>query len=408
MRECLSRYGPAFTIQLAGEGPCVYLAEPEDVRRVFTAAPADALAGAVNVQLEPLLGARSILLLDGNAHLSRRRLMLPPFHGDRVARWAAAIEEIAAADVERWPVGRPLTLLPRMRAITLEAIVRIVLGADGDTPNARRLRRALVCWLAIAASPLALVPALRRGGRRSPWGKFLRARREVQALIDAHLARLRADPDSDQREDVACLLLRARTHDGTPLELAEVRDQLTTLLVAGHETTATALAWAFACLVRAPEPLAAAIAEARAGLDGPMTAAVAQETLRLHPPIPVVGRSLAVRMRVAGHELPAGSVMVPCIWLIHRRADLYPSPDQFRPERFLDAAPATYEWLPFGGGVRRCLGASFALLEMRTVLRAVLARVELAPARPRMEGARWRAIVLAPNRGGRVVVRQRG
>lgn len=407
MRQCERRFGPRFTVQLAGEGPCVYLSEPDDVGRAFTAP--GSLAGAVNRQLAPVLGERSVLLLDGPEHLEHRRRMLPSFQGAPLERARAVVEEVTERAVDGWPPDGVVELRPRLQAITLEAILRVAFGVE-DGPRLRALQAAVAVWLKRASSPVALVPALRRDlGRHSPWRRFVAARTEVHALLEEEIARARAAPA--ERADVVALLVRARTADGAPVPDAEVRDQLVTLLLAGHETTATALAWALHDLTHAPPATRAAVeAEALRGEDGPWTAAVVQEALRLHPPIPVVGRRLTAELVFAdGGRLPAGTVAVPCAWLTQRRCDRFPEPGAFRPERFLPGAPSAgpYTWIPYGGGVRRCLGARFAELELRTVLRTVVARLELSPAPGRAERQRWRAIVLGPARGGRVRVARR-
>ncbi len=425
MRACERRYGSRFTVQLAGEGPCVYLSAPDDIGRAFTAP--GALAGAVNRQLAPVLGERSVLLVDGAEHLEQRRLQLPAFQGAPLERARAVIAATTERRLAAWPEG-VVALRPRTQAITLEAILRVALGVE-DPERLAVLQRAVTVWLRRASSPLALVPALRRDlGPLSPWRRFVAARTEVHALLDAEIARARAElaaearaamephrpgPDGHspvgERRDVVALLVQARRGEA-PLGDEEVRDQLVTLLLAGHETTATALAWALHELVHAPAALAATQAEARRGEDGPWTAAVVREALRLHPPIPVVGRKLTERLEFAdGRGLPPGTVAVPCAWLVHRRAELYPEPDAFRPERFLgEERPAgAHAWIPYGGGVRRCLGARFAELELRTVLRTVLATLDITAAAPRVEPQRWRAIVLGASRGGRVRVARR-
>lgn len=401
MALCRRRYGSRFTVQLAGEGPCVYLADPDDVGRAFTAP--GTLAGAVNRQLAPVLGERSVLLLDGPDHLAHRKAMLPSFQGAPLERARRTIEEVTERALEHWPeeVG---AVRPRMQAITLEAILRVALGVE-DPARLRALQRAVARWLVRASSPLALVPAFRRDlGRLSPWRRFVAARTLVHGLLEEEIARARASPVD--RDDVVGLLTRARDAEGGALPDAEVRDQLVTLLLAGHETTATALAWALHDLARAaPDIRAAVVGEARRGEDGPWTAAVVHEALRLHPPIPVVGRRLTEPLTFAdGGTLAAGTVVVPCAWLVHRREDLYPEAERFLPQRFLPGArPAgAYTWFPYGGGVRRCLGARFAELEMRTVLRTVLAHRDVKPARGPAEPQRWSAIVLAPGRGARV------
>jgi cytochrome P450 len=405
---CATRYGPTFTLRFTGEGPGVWIAHPDDLRAVF-AAPTR--AGAVNWQLAPVLGDRSVLLLDGDEHLHRRRLLLGPFHGEVLGRWAGVIAGIAADHVQRWPTDGAFATRPLTQALTLDAILAVVLGPAARDTRGVALRSALVDWLAVAASPLALVPALRRDlGPRSPYGRFLRGRARVRHLLADALRASRESPDGG--DDVLAVLAHARDETGAPLPDDEAVDQLVTLLVAGHETTAAALAWALSDLSHAPEALRAATDEARAvdanavrGTGAPVLTAVVRETLRLHPPIPIVGRCLLEPLELRTGTLPARTVVVPCIWLAGRDGASFPDPHAFLPERWLDDADAVHAapttWLPFGGGIRRCLGASFAELEMRLVLREVLARRELRPAGGR-ERPGWRAIVLAPSRGGRV------
>jgi cytochrome P450 len=271
-------------------------------------------------------------------------------------------------------------------------------------PRLVELRHRLKRLLDVATKPWALVPQLRRDlGPLSPWARFLAVRDAVDAVLFEEIARRRDDPDLAERTDIFSLLLQARDEDGEPLTDRELRDELITLLVAGHETTATGLAWAFERLVRLPGAL-----ERLAGHDedaGTYADAVVQETLRLRPPIPLVARRVVGEpFDLGGRSIPVGTMIAPCIYLVHRRADLYEDPYAFRPERFLERAPETYSWLPFGGGMRRCIGASFAVLEMSTVLRTVARRLRLTPSGPTPELITRRAIVLAPSRGGEVVV----
>jgi hypothetical protein len=380
------------------------------VKDVFTGDPGVLRAGEGNRPLEPVVGPESLLLLDGHRHLRRRRLVLPPFHGDRLRGYAADMADIAARDLETWPVGVPFALEPRMRAITLAVIIRVVFGIE-DAARAGALRELIPRLLPDGGlSSLVLLPALRRDfGPWSPWRQFVDARAAVDRLLFDEIAERRRDPRLGERTDVLSLLLQARDEDGSPLTDQELRDELMTLLLAGHETTATALAWTFELLHRRPDAMARAVAEARAAAPAPEAPtpwidAVITESLRLKPPLPTVVRSLAEPVRVLGYELPAGTRLAPCIYLMHRRPELYPRPRAFLPERFEDGGPETYTWLPFGGGIRRCVGAAFAQMELRTVLRTVLARAALRPASPVPERTRRRAVVLTPAHGARSVL----
>jgi cytochrome P450 len=406
MERATRRFGDAFTVTLAQVGTFVFTTDPVTLKTVFTTGPDRLRAGEANVALEPVLGSRSVLLLDGAEHIRQRRLMLPPFHGERLRGYEDLIAEIAAEEAERWPAGEPLTLQPRMQAITLEVILRVVFGMDRG-PRLVELREQIKRLLDVTTKPWALVPQLRRDlGPLSPWARFLAVRDAVDAVLFDEIARRRDDPDLAERTDIFSLLLQARDEDGEPLTDRELRDELITLLVAGHETTATGLAWAFERLVRLPGAL-----ERLAGDDsedaGTYADAVVQETLRLRPPIPIVARRVVGEpFDLGGRSIPVGTMIAPCIYLVHRRADLYEDPYAFRPERFLERPPETYSWLPFGGGMRRCIGASFAVLEMSTVLRTVARRLRLTPSGPTPELITRRAIVLAPSRGGEVVVGQ--
>lgn len=315
------------------------------------------------------MGSRSILVLDEPEHMTRRKLMLPPFHGDRVQGYAELMSQAAEAEIERWPVGERFALSPRMQAITLEVIVRAVFGIS----EARRL---------------------------SQMQGLLRD------LLNGMIHQRRSAPDLDGREDILSLLMRARYEDGSSMSDQELRDELMTLLIAGHESTATSLAWAFERLLRHPAKLARLRDEVAAGEDS-YADAVVKETLRLRPVLPFVLRKLGEPMEIGGHRLPAGAWVAPCAYLIHRREDVYPEPRRFLPERFIGRAAGTYTWIPFGGGVRRCLGASFAQLEMKEVLKTVVARAELQPVRQSPERVRPRFITLAPAHGAEVVMTAR-
>jgi cytochrome P450 family 135 len=401
MERCRRDFGDTFTVRLAQVGTFVFITDPDVLKQVFTARPDRLRAGEANAPLEPVLGNRSVLLLDGPEHLRQRKLMLPPFHGERLRGYEALIAEIAAEEMRGWPVGSPLALQPRMQAVTLEVILRVVFGLDRG-PALTELRARIKKLLEVSTKPWALVPPLRRDlGRWSPWVRFLAVRDAVDSALFAEISRRREDASGlAERTDIFSLLMQARDEDGSPLSDQELRDELITLLVAGHETTATALAWAFERIVRLPGSLDR-LAGDRAYAD-----AVVHETLRLRPPIPLVARRVVGQPWPLGSfEIPVGVMVAPCIYLVHRRMDLYgPDPYAFRPGRFLERAPETYSWLPFGGGMRRCIGASFAQLEMATILRTVAQSMRLSPAAAEGELISRRAIVFAPSRGAEVVV----
>ncbi len=401
------RFGDVFTITFDGE-PLVFLADPQDVRTVFTGGAEVMHAGEANQPLEPVVGARSILLLDEREHLRERRLMLPPFHGERMRRYAEIMDEAARRDVATWAQGDELTLLGHMQGITLEIIMRAIFGVERGL-EMERLGRLIRRMLRLTTNTSQFILSLALG----PDSPRLEARlRAALDPLDAELLRViaehREDPGLERRDDILSMLLMARDEDGEPMSDAELRDELMTLLLAGHETTANTLAWTFERLTRHPEKLARVTAEARAGGDMPYTEAVIQETLRLRPVLPLVVRKITKPITVGQgrFRLPAGTRVAPAIILIHFREDVYPDAEAFLPERFLDSAPGTYTWLPFGGGMRRCLGASFAQMEMKVVLRAVLSQVELAPV-GRAERTGRRGFTLVPNKGGRVRVVRR-
>ena len=403
MERCRERYGDVFTLRVANEGTWVFLSHPDAVREIFTGDPTVLHAGEGNAVLEPVVGSHSVLLLDEGAHMEQRKLMLPSFHGERMHRYGELMRRVAEHEVERWPRGEPVALWPRMQAITLEVIMRAVFGIQ-EAERLDQLRGLLRTMLDWTTDPrrLALLAVL--GPRRvQSRAMFREALEPVHSMLGEEIRRRRDDPNVGEREDVLSLLVQARHEDGQPMSDEELRDELMTLLVAGHETTATALAWALERLVRHPDKLDRLVAEIEAGEDAYMDAVV-RETLRLRPVLPIVVRRLTRPLEVGGHLLPAGASVAPCIYLMHRRADVYPEPARFRPERFLEQPAGTYTWIPFGGGVRRCLGASFAIFEMKAVLAAVVTRAGLRAAVPESERVRRRAITLTPADGATVVV----
>jgi cytochrome P450 len=399
-----ARYGNRFTIRLMGLPPFVILADPDAAKAVFTAAPDVLHPGSGARILEPVVGRNSVILLDEDAHLSQRRLMLPAFHGEQVARLTEVMADIAAAEVERWPRHEPVALHPRLQALTLEVILRTVFGLD-EGPRLERLRKGLTDVLAIGASPISLLPALQHDfGPVSPWRRFLRDRAAVDAELFALIDERRGDPEP--RDDVLSLLLTARHEDGSPMSAQELRDELMTLLVAGHETTASQLAFAFERLVREPAVLERLTAEIAGGDGDAYLTATVQETLRRRPVLPNAAPRLVMKeVEVDGWRYPPGVCLVAHAYLIHHDAVIYPDPYAFRPERFLEQSPGTYTWIPFGGGRRRCLGAAFATVEMKVVLRTVLERAQPRLAGDgRLELSRRRSITLSPREGAEVVL----
>ena len=406
MRRTAAEHGDTFTVRLGPQVDVVFLSDPAAVRRVFQASPETMMMGDINGLFRPILGINSLLLLDGDEHFRQRKLLLPPFHGEHIKRYREIMEQAAIEQVETWPVGRPFALLPHMQAIALNVILRAVFGMEAG-PRRDEMRGLVARLLDLCQSRSTMLPQLRvRLGGLSPWGRLMRCLGQVDRALFAEIERRRADPDAPSRLDVLSLLLSARDEDGQPMTDQEVRDQLLTLLVAGHETTASALAWAFERLVHEPRVLGRLSDEVTAGRDDYLEAVV-KETLRLRPVLPIVARKLTEPFRLEGYRYPAGTVLMPCVFLVHRNPKVYDDPEEFAPERFLANPPSTYAWIPFGGGVRRCLGASFALTEMRVVLSTVLRRVELEGPGGRGERIARRSFTFSPGRQGRVVVTRR-
>jgi cytochrome P450 family 135 len=401
LESCRRRYGDAFSVSFLGFGtPMVMLSDPEAIRALYSV-PGHTLPPGRTIALQPIVGSRSLLLLEGREHLARRRLMLPPFHGERMRAYEATVREVVAREVAGWPEGEAFALHPRMQAITLEVILRAVFGVT-DPARRAQLADGLGRLLAGTSSTSVQFGVLlfRRFGGRDPLAAMAALRREIDGMLGAEIEERRADP----REDILSLLVTARFEDGEPMDDQEVRDQLMTLLLAGHETTATGLAWTFDLLLRHPHVLARLVAEIDAGEEEAYLRAVVSESLRLRPVVPLAGRRLTQELRVNGHVLPPDTDVTPAIWLAHTRPDRYPEPYAFRPERFLDHAPATSAWLPFGGGVRRCIGAAFAEMEMRVALAEILRRRTLWPASPAAERVARRNVTFSPRTGTRVVV----
>jgi cytochrome P450 len=405
LREWHRRFGDVFTVRMLGFGVGVYVVDPEAIRELFTGDQSDLRAGEANSFMEPVLGPHSVLVLDGPEHLRQRKLLLPPFQGSRVAAFREIIRDVAEREIAGWRPGDQLVLRDRMRAVTFEVICRAVFGVT-ERDRVERLRERLIA--VVDSSPLFMISRAARAdlGPLSPGGVFARRLRAADALLEEEIERRRGEPDLEQRSDVLSLLLRARDERGEGMTNAELRDELFTMLAAGHETTATGLAFAFELLLRTPRALVRLREELERGEDDAYLDAVVKETLRLRPVLDAAERTLTVPREVAGWELPAGVKVYPGIALVHMREDLYPSPRAFRPERFLQEGAESYSWLPFGGGIRRCIGAALAQAEMAEVLRVAVAAVQLRPLRERPDPVVLRGITLAPRYGVRVAVEQ--
>ncbi len=415
IEQCQRRYGDCFTLDTLLFGVEVAVVQPDVIKQVFTGDPDVMRAGEANAALGPLLGQRSVLLLDGAEHLRQRRLLMPPFHGERMLAYAETMRAVTEEAVARFPVGRPFALYPHMQAITLDVILRTVFGVD-EGEECAALRAALprvIDRLSNPVASLALAPAFQVGFLGiSPWDGFQRDVRRADELIYRQNARRRREMGDGgaARGDILAMLLDARDEEGRPMTDAELRDELMTLLVAGHETTATMLAWAFD-LVLADARVRERLLQELAGADDPTRVeyldATIKEALRLRPVIPAVGRKLSEPIEIAGFALPKGTMVVPTVYLTHRLAAYYPDPLAFRPERFLDKKPDPYAWLPFGGGIRRCLGMAFAMYELKVVLATVLGRVRLRKAGSRPSRVKLRGFTFVPADGTEVVVESR-
>lgn len=423
LRACARRCGETFLLRFPRDVSFVLTSDPHAIRRAFTAAPSEYEVREANQILRPILGDHSLLLLDGEAHLQERRLMTPPFHGERFQVYANAIREATESVMTQWPRGRGFPLHDQMQAVTLEVIMRAVFGITPDGQQAT-LRAAIPRLLDIVANPLIVMLA-GTGEIRTPW--FLRPferwlpsrafeaqRAEVDALLLAEFARRRAD--GVRGDDVLSMLLDARYENGEGLSDVALRDEMMTLLLAGHETSATTLAWAFSHVLRDAQVRQRLIDEVREVVgEEPITAshlsslayldAVMRETLRITPILPFVGRKLVEPWEVGPYVVPSGSTLAPCVYLTHHRADLWPDPERFDPERFLDARIPPNAWFPFGGGARRCIGQAFAMFEMKIVLATVLQRVDLRLIPGYVPRVVRRSITLAPSRGVPVIWR---
>jgi cytochrome P450 len=408
--RCRARYGKRYTIRFPASPPFVVLSDPGEIEKVFKAPPDVLHPGEGARVLEPLVGKNSVILLDEDRHIEQRKLMLPAFHGERMARLAGLMADVADREVASWPTEGAIPLQPRMQNLTLEIILRAVFGLDPG-PRLDALREKLSELLAFGDRPITLVPISpesRLGSvlqRLGPIADFFQLQKEIDALMFELIDERRAG--NGERDDVLAMWLEARHEDGSPMSAQELRDELMTMLVAGHETTASSLAWGFERLARSPRVLTKLVESLDSDDDSYLLATV-QETLRRRPVLPNVEPRLVKRpFEVGGWTYPEGVCLVPNAYLVHHDPDIYPEPYEFRPERFLDEPPGTYTWIPFGGGRRRCIGASFAMQEMQIVMRAVLTRRELRPDSGGAEVAKRRNITIRPGRGALVAVPER-
>jgi cytochrome P450 len=403
MEDCVARYGDTFTIRPFPYDRFVVATAPADVEAVLTDRERFAGGDAAGL-IEPVVGRYSVILASGQTHMRQRKRLLAPFHGEHVAKWAQRIEALAADELDALPVGRPVQLRPVMQRITFSVICHIVFGLT-DPARIERFQRAVARMMDPRLSALLFFPSLlRRRGPLNPARPFLTRRDAVDALIGRLIAERRADPGHKDRDDVLSLLMAARHEDGTALSDRELRDELMGLLIAGHETTATGLAWAAERLARNPAAQQRLAAELDSADKPVYLDAVIQETLRLRPPVIDAVRTTVTETELGGHRIARDTIVSAMFTVTHRRADVWPEPLAFKPERFLDGRPAPYSYTPFGGGIRRCVGATLANFEMRIVLTALLRRFRLEAASSRDEAIRLAGITLIPARGATVIL----
>jgi cytochrome P450 len=400
MRE---RHGPVFKTNDVIVGEIVHVADRALIEQMFKWKPAQYVVGEPRQIMEPVTGPSSVLLLDGDRHLRMRKLMLPPFHGEAIAHYADLIRQITEREIAGWRPGQTIRTRTVAQTITMEVIIRAVFGITD--PDRVAEMKTLLPRLSSINPVLAMEFARRDWGPRSPWGRFVRVRDRSDAMLYDEIERRRRETNGGPPGDVLGLLLAARDEDGEPLTDRELRDELITLLLAGHETTATSIGWAFERLLRTPAALERLTEEVRAGDGSDYVDAVIKETLRVRPVVPEVFRAITERTELGGYEFEAGTQFAAAILLVQYDPELYPpDPQAFRPERFLEGAPEGYTFIPFGGGVRRCLGASFALLEMKVVIETIVRRAGLRAPREADEKARFRGVTILPSRGGEATV----
>jgi cytochrome P450 len=407
------KFGEVFIVRAYVSGQTAITSHPDHIRSLFTAPPDLVPTLASESPLRPVLGSKSVLIANGPTHLRQRKLLLPPFHGEAIARYERMIAGAAEREIDRWPIGRPFALAPRMQAITLDVIMGGIFGIEGrPRPGTAEhaLRLSIRELLRASLLPGAKLAELMNIGHNEPFGLTKLGLIFPDRCLFAVIARRRKAADLEQRTDIMSVIMRARTEDGGVLSDRELRDELMTLVLAGHETTANQLAWAWERLTRNPAAYERLREAVRAGSpdEAEVVEATLNEAMRVRPVIPMIGRRVAVPWRLGPYGLPAGTAVAMSILLLHHRDDLYPDPRAFRPERWIGSKPGTYELIPFGGGTRRCLGAALAMAEQRVVLRAMAQRLDLEAASARPERPQHRNVTMIPSRGGKVIVRWRG
>jgi cytochrome P450 family 135 len=399
MNHCRERYGEIFTIRLGPAQNVVMVGTPDLAKQALSLDPDVLRAGETNGIFRPVVGSNSILLLDGDAHMRQRKILLRGFGASHATQFVDQVREIAANRIAGWEPGQRLKLHEEMESISFTAIMRVVFGEASDNSHAE-LRQLIPEMMDRCGSPFTLMPWFRRElAGSSPYARLMRVLDKIDEILFEVIEDRRADPMTQFRDDTVSLLLRAEHEDGSTLEDREIRDEILTMIMAGYETTTSGSAWALERLLRSPDQLARLTAEVEGGADDTYMDAVIKETLRARPVVPVVARHVTQQVELGGYTIPAGSILMVSIFLVHSDPETYPEPDEFRPERFLDGVPQDAAWIPFGGGVRRCLGARFAELEMKVVLAEVLATARLRAVGKSPEGFKRKRFTFAPEDG---------
>lgn len=404
MERGAERYGPLYSVRLGAMKRCTFVSDPRIAWKVLTASPELMRMGSTNGIFRPVLGDGSLFLLDGSEHKRHRALIMPAFHRGAVRRFSSLIAELAARDIASWPLNDPFSLQERMRTITLEVIFRAVVGVAGGERD-ERLRSAIHRLLDQVQNPIAVLPAFQYDlGGRSPFARLMSTVGEIDRLLRDEISERRYERAPEGRDDVLTMLVGPESHEPGFMSDRQVRDELLTLLIAGHETTATALSWTFERLLRHAEIHQRLLDELTSNADDALLDAVVRETLRLRPVLPITARKLTRPVALGGYSFPKGWTLMPCIYLIHRDPEVFPEPERFNPDRFLGVdAPSSRVWLPFGAGPRHCIGSSFSLQAIKVILRTVLSRCDLRAETAAPERIVRRNFTLGPERGTRVV-----
>jgi cytochrome P450 len=388
-------HGETFRIRMPSFGEAVVVSDVDSVKRVFTSDRINAIARSSG--LGGMLGERSLVHQEGDEHLRRRRLMSPPFNPERLRVHEETIAEATEREVDGWPVGEVFRLHPAMQRISLEVILRVIFGIqDGGRREALR-DRIVAALTSPTVPPVGRLDPLVRA--LPPYRFYPRKIERIHELLDDEIAERRGESDFGERADTLSILMQARFEDGSEMDDRELRDQLEALLVAGHESIATSLAWCLDFLLHQPETLERLLAELAKDDGDAYLGAVVEETLRIRPAVPLTARRLGDATELGGYRLEAGSIIVVGIYLTNTSPETYREPYDFRPERFLDGGPETFSWIPFGGGTRRCIGGAFAEFEMRAVLRTVLQTVALEAGRGTLDVPKLPNLTLRPARG---------